>query len=77
VTKKIFESYFLHFRDAGLSSCEYHVNEIHKKEMLGLAHLAIAVGTKELIDSLTPKLKADGSRVISRERLEMAIMKVP
>jgi len=68
--KKDFESYFLHLKDG----CRIelmripHVNNFAKKEMLGLAHLAISVGTKELVDSLTLKLKSDGYRVIGEPR---------
>jgi lactoylglutathione lyase len=68
--KKNFESYFLHFKEG----CRIelmripHVNESIKKEMLGFAHVAIAVGTKELVDSLTQKLKLDGFRVIGAPR---------
>lgn len=68
--KKNFESYFLHFKEG----CRIelmripHVNEFAKKEMLGLAHIAIAVGSKELVDSLTLKLKSDGINVVSDPR---------
>ena len=69
-TKKNFESYFLHLK----KGCRIelmripHVNKFSKKEMLGLSHIAIAVGTKELVDSLTQKLKSDGLRVIGEPR---------
>ena len=69
-TKKNFESYFLHLKEG----CRIelmripHVNKFSKKEMLGLSHIAIAVGTKELVDSLTQKLKSDGLRVIGEPR---------
>ena len=68
--KKNFESYFLHFKEG----CRIelmripHVKERTEKEMLGLAHMAIAVGTKELVDSLTQKLRSDGLRVIGEPR---------
>jgi lactoylglutathione lyase len=68
--EKNFESYFLHFKEG----CRIelmripHVNESTKKEMLGFAHIAISVGTKELVDSLTQKLKLDGFRVIGEPR---------
>jgi lactoylglutathione lyase len=69
-TEKNFESYFLHLKEG----CRIelmripHVRETTKKEMLGLAHIAIAVGTKESVDSLTRKLKADGLSVSSEPR---------
>jgi lactoylglutathione lyase len=68
--EKNFESYFLHFNEG----CRIelmripHVNESAKKEMLGFAHIAIAVGGKELVDSLTQKLKSDGFKVVSEPR---------
>jgi lactoylglutathione lyase len=68
--KKDFESYFLHLKEG----CRIelmripHVNESSKKEMLGLAHIAIAVGTKELVDTLTIKIKSEGFKVISDPR---------
>src|SRR5206468_1352028 len=64
--KKNFESYFLHLKEG----CRIelmrmpHVNEFIKKEMLGIAHFAIAVGSKELVDSLTIKIKSDGFKVV-------------
>jgi len=67
---KNFESYFLHFKEG----CRIelmripHVNESAEKEMLGLAHIAVSVGTKELVDRLTQKLKSDGYQVMSEPR---------
>ncbi len=67
---KNFESYFLHLNEG----CRIElmripeVKERVEKEMLGLAHIAIAVGTKELVHSLTEKLKSDGLRVIGEPR---------
>jgi lactoylglutathione lyase len=68
--KRDFESYFLHLKEG----CRIelmripHVNESAKKEMLGFAHIAIAVGAEELVDSLTQKLKSDGFKVVSEPR---------
>ena len=67
---KDFESYFLHFNEG----CRVElmriprVKERVEKEILGLAHIAIAVGTKELVDSLTQKLRSDGLRVMGEPR---------
>jgi len=67
---KNLESYFLHFNEG----CRIElmripqVNERGEKEMLGLAHIALAVGTKELVDSLTAQLKSDGFRVMGEPR---------
>src|SRR6478736_4244585 len=69
-TAKNFESYFLHLKEG----CRIelmripHINEFSKKEMLGIAHIAIAVGSKESVDSLTQKLKSDGLKVIGEPR---------
>ena len=68
--EKNFESYFLHLKEG----CRIelmrmsHVNERTKKEMLGLAHIAISVSSKELVDSLTQKLKSEGFNVIGEPR---------
>jgi len=67
---KNFESYFLHFKEG----CRIelmriaHVKEFSNKEMLGLAHIALSVGTIELVDSLTQKLKSEGFPVIGDPR---------
>jgi lactoylglutathione lyase len=67
---KDFESYFLHFREgARLELMRMPpVNKFNQKEMLGLAHLAISVGSKEVVDSLTQKLKSDGFKVMGEPR---------
>jgi len=68
--EKNFESYFLHLKEG----CRIElmrvprVNEFTNKEMLGLAHIAISVGSKELVDSLTQKLKSEGFNVIGEPR---------
>ena len=68
--KKNFESYFLHFKEG----CRIElmrmpqVTERVEKELLGLAHIAIAVGTKESVDNLTQELKSGGFRVVSEPR---------
>lgn len=68
--KKDFESYFLHFTEGTRLELmrQPRVNESNKNETLGLAHLAISVGTKESVDSLTLKLKANGFEVTSEPR---------
>ncbi len=35
---------------------------------LGLAHFAISLGTKEMVDALTERLLADGHRIIREPR---------
>jgi len=44
------------------------VNEFTNKEMLGLAHLSLSVGAKELVDRLTQKLKSEGFAVMGEPR---------
>jgi lactoylglutathione lyase len=43
-------------------------NESIEKEMLGFAHLAISVGSKEQVDQLKQRLRADGFTVIGEPR---------
>ena len=67
---KNFESYFLHFKEGSRIELMRipHVSQRSEKEMLGLAHIAIAVGAKEGVDGLTEKLRSDGFRVVGEPR---------
>ena len=69
--KTDFRSYFISFDDGArlelmhkpeMSDDEKHLNRT------GYAHVAFSLGTKEKVDSLTAKLKADGYEVISGPR---------
>jgi lactoylglutathione lyase len=70
---KQFESYFLSF-DAGarleLMQSPKVTDSLDDLEALpaGYAHLAISVGSKTQVDSLTDRLNADGYRVVSAPR---------
>lgn len=69
--KTDFRSYFLTFDDGA------RLEIMHKPEMIdpekplnrtGLIHLAFSVGSKEAVDSLTARMKADGYTLISGPR---------
>lgn len=68
---KGFESYFLSFEDSSRLEImtKTSVNEsINPKELLGLTHLAISVGSKENVDKLTKKIEDDGYEVVGPPR---------
>ena len=69
--KTDFRSYFISFEDGarlevmtkpGLVDEEKHLNRT------GYAHVAFSLGSKEKVDSLTARLKADGYEVVSGPR---------
>lgn len=70
---KKFTSYFLSFKD---SDCRIEL--MHRPDILneplsrgfekGMAHLAIAVGGMEVVDSLTERLRNDGYKIASEPR---------
>ncbi len=71
--KKSFQSYFLSFKDG----CRLEIMQMpgilsspNSKETqhTGLIHLAISVGDKHAVDSLTAQLKQDGYHVIGEPR---------
>lgn len=70
---KMFESYFLSFEN-GAKIELMKMQEIEKKygetdkQYIGLAHLAISVGSKEKVDQLTEKIRNDGYTVLSNPR---------
>ncbi len=70
---KQFESYFLTFADGaslelmqkpGISELPYD----EEKQFAGFSHLAISVGSKEQVDSLTARLGKDGFTIVSKPR---------
>ena len=70
--RKEFESYFLEF-GTGARLEIMKRNTIHQKpdrslESLGFAHLALSVGSKEIVDEVTRKIQADGFSVIEGPR---------
>lgn len=70
-TKTDFKSYFLSF-DGGARLEIMHRPDVSEKiaELkLGYAHIAFSVGSRENVDSLTERLRADGYRIISGPRV--------
>lgn len=68
--KKEFESYFLTF-DEGARIELMKKSGIHKssqEELIGLAPIAISVGSKSIVDQLTERLRADGYSVTGEPR---------
>lgn len=66
-----FRSYFLSFDDgARLEIMKKPVMEDYEKAInrTGYIHIAFSVGSKEAVDDLTRRLKADGYEVISGPR---------
>lgn len=68
--KKGFQSYFISFSNgARLEIMQKDKLEGHyEQHMTGLAHLAISVGSKENVDTLTESLKKEGVPIISNPR---------
>lgn len=71
-TKTDFRSYFISFDDGarleimnkpGMVDADKHLNRT------GLIHIAFSVGSKERVDELTGRLKADGYNVVSGPRV--------
>lgn len=71
--QKNFESYFLQF-DGGARLELMRKSEISiracdiDQEYIGLAHFAMAVGSKEKVNSLTEQLRNDGFEIIGEPR---------
>ncbi|WP_280771594.1 VOC family protein [Salipaludibacillus daqingensis] len=70
-TAKKFESYFLTF-DSGARLEIMRKSDIDKKkqgDMVGWAHIAISLGSRESVDQMTTKLKNDNYSLISGPRI--------
>ncbi|MFL2101482.1 VOC family protein [Desemzia sp. FAM 23991] len=67
---KGFKSYFLTFAEGARLELmtRTDVTEAHEPAMLGWAHLAISVGSKEKVDQLTEQLIQDGYRCQGQPR---------
>jgi lactoylglutathione lyase len=71
---KNFQSYFIKF-DSGAQIELMHQPGIirydneENEAVQGIAHIAISVGSREKVDTLTRQLKAEGYRVMSEPRL--------
>ena len=71
---KNFTSYFLSFGDEETRIELMHVPGLpspagDRSHLKGLAHLAIAVGSREAVNALTERLRADGHTILSEPRL--------
>ena len=70
-TKTGFHSYFLTFESGARLEIMYRQDITHRivdGEILGFAHLAIALGNKEKVDALTKQLIEDGYECLSPSR---------
>jgi len=68
--EKGFESYFLSF-ESGMRleiMSKVGINEKNSAEMLGWAHIAFSLGSKEAVDELTTKLATDGYKLVNGPR---------
>lgn len=67
-----FSSYFLSFGDSGTKIELMHkpgiIDNLTKGATLGYTHIAFSVGSKQRVDSLTEKLKADGFTILGGPR---------
>lgn len=70
-TKTDFKSYFLSF-DGGARLEIMHRPDVSEKTDepgLGYAHVAFSVGSRENVDALTERLRADGFQIASEPRV--------
>ena len=66
-----FRSYFISFDDGARLEIMNKPDVVGQKNLFsstGYAHIAFSVGSKERVDELTSKLKADGFKVVSGPR---------
>ena len=66
-----FRSYFLTFDDGTrleLMNKPTMIDDAQVPERTGYAHIAFSVGSKEAVDTLTARLRADGYAVVSGPR---------
>ena len=68
---KGFESYFISFEgNARLELMKRHdIDQRSYKEILGFAHLAFKIGSKEKVDEITELLRKDGYKVAGEPRV--------
>ncbi|MDB6353094.1 VOC family protein [Trichococcus sp. K1Tr] len=70
--EKDFQSYFITFREGGARlelMKRMDVNERHPLDMLGWAHLAVSVGSKQNVDYFTDRLIKAGYTCKSQPRI--------
>lgn len=68
--KKEFESYFLQFDEGARIELmrKPSIKESIAEELIGLAHVAISIGSKSSVDQLTQRLIDDGYQVTAQPR---------
>jgi lactoylglutathione lyase len=68
--KKNFQSYFLSFDDQCRIEIMHRpdIDDSDKNESFGITHLAISLGSKEKVDSLTALLRSDGYAIVGEPR---------
>lgn len=67
--QKGFSSYFLTFREgARLELMHRHDVTVVSSEVLGWAHIAISLGSKQAVTTLTERLKSDGYTIVGAPR---------
>jgi len=71
-TDKAFESYFLSFDDGArieiMQVPKLNDRDDLNKSIVGLAHFAMSVGSREAVDKLTDKLQNTGHKILSQPR---------
>jgi lactoylglutathione lyase len=69
---KQFESYFLSFTDGGRLEIMHQPNlrddSGKETKIVGMAHFAISVGSKDNVNKLTEQLRIDGYQIIGNPR---------
>ena len=69
---KGFSSYFLRSKEGGARLELMHLPDLHigatGNKCLGLAHIALSVGSREQVDKLTELLRSDGFKILSEPR---------
>ncbi|MGD8806041.1 MAG: VOC family protein [Chloroflexota bacterium] len=67
-----FESYFLSFDDGArlelMQRPDIQLDGRFEEEIPGYAHLAVSVGSEDVVDALTSRLEKDGHRCLSGPR---------
>lgn len=65
-----FKSYFLSFKSGARLEImnKPEISDIRNTDSFGYGHFAFSVGSKEKVDELTDRLKADGYSVVSGPR---------
>jgi lactoylglutathione lyase len=70
---KNYTSYFLTFNGGGarielVHRPDIHENEFQRGSLKGLAHIALSVGGKEVVDRMTERFRIDGYTIASEPR---------